>query len=123
MKSYMHREWERMQDVEEIKATEELQTFSGKTQKSTEILSINQDDPKKLARQILGVSEFVSHEELRSTYERLYIRSTPSNFQEGSEEQKIAGEIHQKVKWAYDQLEQELNPTVKRFRLLEIEPE
>lgn len=124
VKAYLHREWERIQDTDEIKAYQELETPLGKPfLELPQTPPLSKEDPKQLARQILGVSEAASYEELRSTFERLYTRSTPSNFSEGSEEQKIAEEIHQKVKWAYNQLSKEFNPTIKRFRFLEIESE
>jgi hypothetical protein len=59
--------------------------------------------------------------DLKRSFKTLSERSLPSNFPEGSEEQKKAEAIHQKVQDAYDLLLPILDPRLRRFRSLWIE--
>ena len=122
IKAYVHRESDRINETtgnEMLQALEELNPPVAQTSSSAPAQI--PENILHLARQILGVAEEARYEEILAAYKRLYLRSAPSHFPEGSEEQKIAEEIHRKVNWAFKELTQTENPVTKRFGALEID--
>lgn len=122
LRGYVHREWERIQDVERDYAERELEEaierpypVSGPPTPALE------EDRELRAAKLLGVSLNSPFEEVRKAFERLNKRSDPSNFPAGSREAVEAGEIQKRVHWAYAVLTERVDVIEKRFRSLEID--
>jgi hypothetical protein len=79
------------------------------------------DDHIEEAYRVLKLEPQATLADLKRSFKTLSERSLPSNFPEGSEEQKKAEAIHQKVQDAYDLLLPILDPRLRRFRSLWIE--
>jgi len=79
------------------------------------------ENPKGLARDILGVTEGATFDQVRIAFEKLNRRSDPANFPDGSVERTQAENIRKRVYWAYKQLTENVSESEQRFRSLEIE--
>lgn len=76
---------------------------------------------QELARKILGVEEKATFAEIRKAYERLCKRSDPQKFVIGSEERKLAEDLHARIETAYRILSAEVPAVEKRFNNLELD--
>jgi hypothetical protein len=120
LRGYINREWDRIQGVEELDARRELDQAS-RVPDNAGLPPIENQDPMEKARRILGVAADANYETIRKAFERLHQRSDPSNFPDGSEEQRRAESIHKRVMWAYRTLSESVTSSEKRFRNLELE--
>jgi len=124
LRGYVNREWERIQNVEDNYAEQELR-------KAMEVpATVSPLEPARLeptenniefARKLLGVTAESSFTDIRREFERLNKRSDPANFPAGSYEARQASEIQKRVLWAYSVLTEGMDTTEKRFRSLEID--
>jgi len=73
------------------------------------------------AYRVLKLEPQATLADLKRSFKTLSERSLPSNFPEGSDEQKKAEAIHQRVQDAYDLLLPILDPRLRRFKSLWIE--
>jgi hypothetical protein len=131
LRSYVNREWERIQNVEQDSAERELsESLEGPAWRpsSTKPGSVTdtsmdpqQDTPEARARRILGVGSTAPFEEIRKSYKRLNERSSPAKFPPGSTEAAHAADIQKSVQWAYQTLTDALDFTQKRFKSLELD--
>jgi DnaJ-domain-containing protein 1 len=69
---------------------------------------------------VLGLEEGADLEAIEEAYAGLAKRCAPDRFPAGSEEQKAAQEILQRVEAAYNALKDALDPTAGRFDKLEL---
>lgn len=124
LRGYIGREWERIQDVEESSARQELSESlkqpSTSRAPAEQAAPASEEDKGAYARRLLGVSAGATFDEIRKQFERLNRRSDPSNFPPGSAEADQAAEIQKRVHWAYGYLTEHMDTTEKRFRSLEI---
>jgi hypothetical protein len=129
LRGYVNTEWDRIHQVEDDPATQELmQSLADPTpKKATESKPEpapspqTQEDRGELARKILGVESTAGFSEIRHTFERINRRADPSNFPAGSPEASQASQIQRRVQWAYAILTETMDGTEIRFRSLEIE--
>jgi hypothetical protein len=131
LRGYINREWERIQDVYETSAEQELNDAIDRPmarpprtadaqydEQEYEVVILSQEEK---ARQILGVAPGATFEEIRKAFDRLNDRSNPDNFPAGSPEAEQAAEIRSRVYRAYRILCDKFDPTETRFKSLEIE--
>jgi hypothetical protein len=125
LRSYVGREFERLQDLDEARAREEMMRtadpgagISTPSPASTPARSAAEE--KENARKVLGVAEGASYDEIYKAFVRLNKRSDPANFPEGSPERSQALDVHKKVHQAFSLLTEGMDATEKRFRSLEI---
>lgn len=128
LRGYVHREWERIQGVEQSLAQRELEESLHSSPSASTPTAIPQEPRtpegrRERARSLLGVSKDASFPEVRRQFERLEQRSDPDNFPTGSPERREATELQKRVRWAYQVLSDEADATEKRFASLEIDPE
>jgi hypothetical protein len=123
LRGYVGREWERIQGVERHYAERELEEALEQPAPIPErrIEEVRIEDRNEHARRLLGVPQDASYAEVRRAFERLNRRSDPENFPEKSPERAQAAEIQKRVNWAYRILSENVDPTERRFRNLEIE--
>lgn len=121
LRSYVGREYERIQGVEEHHAVEELNKSLDALPQVKKREPIPPVDPKAHAREILGVPPEATFAEIQKAFKRLSSRSNPKNFPDGSVEASKAEEIHRKVHWAFNTLADGVDNTERRFRSLEID--
>lgn len=124
LRSYVGREFERLQDLDEARAREEMMrsadpAFNGTTTPATPPQR-NVREEKENACKVLGVAEGASYDEIYKAFVRLNKRSDPANFPEGSPERAQALDVHKKVHQAFSLLTEGMDATEKRFRSLEI---
>ncbi|MFY9234415.1 MAG: hypothetical protein WAO58_08135 [Fimbriimonadaceae bacterium] len=122
LRGYINREWERIQDAESNAASNELQDALDQPRpaRTPEAPALPADSQAR-ARRILGVAEDAGFGEIRRAYERLSRRSEPENFPTESADSRRASEIRIKIQWAYTILSENVDPTEKRFRSLEVD--
>lgn len=120
LRGYLGREFDRIEAIDRVDALEEL-AEPGATPPATQEQRRSERLTAERARELLGVAPDADFETVRRTYERLFKRSDPSNFPEGSPERERARQIHQKVGEAYAALLEELPALEKRFRSLDID--
>ena len=123
MRGYVNREWERIKDVDRQYAESELDEPIVRraplpADSQGPVPSI---EPRERARQLLGVAQNASFQDIRKAFERLNKRSEPANFPVGSSEAAQAAEIQKRVNWAYQMLTENVDVTEKRFGSLEID--
>lgn len=127
MRGHLNQIGDRIRDLDVLDAYDELNAAVNPTAPTEPAVTVTQrtvTDPaekRKIAFGILGIQEGATYQETREAFERLSRRSNPSNFPENSPERNQAVEIHRKVHWAYGVLTEEVDPTEKRFRNLELE--
>jgi hypothetical protein len=129
LRSYIGREWERIQGIEWFQAEQELRSPPSKdpaqTEGTTETAAADPtphgEDAKARARRILGVAETCTFEEVRKSYVRLKKRCDATNFPTGSEEARRAEDIRVRIEWAYQVLSEGVDIAEQRFRSLELE--
>lgn len=121
LRSYVGREYERIQGVERHSASEELQKALDSFPEAKKKEPAPPVDPKAHARDLLGVSAEATFADIQKAFKRLSSRSNPKNFPEGSPEAAKAEEIHRKVHWAFNTLADGVDNTERRFRSLEID--
>lgn len=126
LRGYVNNEWDRIRSIDLDKAWDELRSHGPgdanvPTTSEQKQEQVQQQDPKVLARSVLGVKEDASFEEIKKSFDRLNTRSNPANFPEGSEEAQNAAKIQTRVTWAYRLLTEDQPETEKRFKSLEIE--
>jgi hypothetical protein len=80
-----------------------------------------QEEAIEEAYRVLKLEPQATLADLKRSFKTLSERSLPTNFPEGSEEQKKAEDIHQRVQDAYDLLLPILDPRLRRFRSLWID--
>lgn len=132
-RAYIGREWDRIKGMERDMAERELHDVYSYKPKSETIVEAPAEQPltpeeqeekaklrDRTARQLLGVAELATFEEIKAAFDRLCKRSDPANFPTDSEEQNQAAEINRKVYWAYQVLTEKLDVTEKRFKSLEL---
>ncbi|HRJ27437.1 MAG TPA: J domain-containing protein [Fimbriimonadaceae bacterium] len=124
LRSYVNREWDRLRDLDEIRARNELDapTIPSSPQAPAEPAApAIPETPQSVARKVLGVEPSAGLDEIQRAYERLCKRAEPSRFAEGSDERKIAEQLRERIDQAFRVLKEDLDPTEKRFRSLEID--
>jgi hypothetical protein len=127
VRGYVMREWERIQGVERDLAESELlksswdEAANEPSRSAMEPAYERSRNPKEVARRFLGVAEDADFATIRQAFDKLNKRSDPKNFPNGSREQEQAAEIQKRVHWAYATLTEDLDPTQKRFRSLELD--
>lgn len=128
LRSYIGREWERIQGIEWFQAEQELQSPPSMDPTQTEARTDTAADPtpqaedaKARARRILGVAETCTFEEVRKSYVRLSKRCDAANFPVGSEEARRAEDIRIRIEWAYQVLSEGVDIAEQRFRSLELD--
>ncbi|MCW5942462.1 MAG: hypothetical protein KIS66_09540 [Fimbriimonadaceae bacterium] len=127
MRGHLNQEWDRLRGLDTLDAYDELNAAVNPgtaVEPSVTVTQRTVTDPaekRKIALGILGIEEGASYQDTRQAFERLSRRSNPANFPENSPERNQATEIHRKVHWAYGVLTEEVDPTEKRFRNLELE--
>ncbi len=130
LRAYIGREWERIENVREVSAREELNSYlQGPKPQPAETQPPRAEEPKKAverskreeAYEILGLPSNATLDDLKRAHARLSERSLPAHFPEGSDERKKAAEIHLRVQEAYDILLPLLDPRLKRFQSLDIQ--
>lgn len=142
LKSYINREWERIESLFQEEARKELDEFLTQQDFSKELppsestdklappfsktetrslydLTWKMDIPT--AYRILNLTPRSTLRELKTSYKRLSERSQPDKFPEGSEERKKAAVLHLRVQEAYELLLPVLDPRSKRFQSLDVE--
>ncbi len=127
LRAYVNREWERIKDLDLVRAEEELDQPSIPTSPGrpadapapSELLP--EVDQLVVARKILGIPEGCAYSELRKAYDRLNKRADPARFPEGSQEREHAAELQRRVNLAYTKLADQYSETERRFKSLEIE--
>lgn len=118
---------DRIRDLDVLDAYDELNAALNPAEPAEPTVTVTPrtvTDPaekRRIALGILGIQEGATYQEIRQAFERLGRRSNPSLFPEGTPERNQATEIHRKVHWAYGVLTEEVDPTEKRFRSLELE--
>lgn len=131
LRSYIGREWERIQGVERDLAEAELRdamsapgTRSGMSEefevKTVHTNDMSPEERQATARRLLGVEPNSPFEDVRKAFDRLNRRADPGRFPAGSAEQKQAAEIRRRVHWAYQVLTEGIDTTEKRFKSLEL---
>lgn len=127
LRSYIGREWERIEKVREISARKELQEYLDPSVQNPDA-SISKPPPVPAkdgkvaeAYKVLGLKSGAQLKEVKQAHAKLSERSLPANFAEGSEERKKAAKIHLLVQEAYDLLLPILDPRLKRFQTLDID--
>lgn len=126
LRGYINREWDRIQGVDRMSAENELNASlqPGQNYDKPQTISPNNmppEDKQARARNLLGVTESDTFNDIRKKFEKLVRRSAPENFPTGSDEARQAAEIQKKVTWAYQVLTEGIDTTEKRFRSLELE--
>lgn len=129
LRSYIGREFERIQKLEPVQNLERLlaedELKSGGASPSApapEAAPVEAPkDPKVEARKVLGVAETASYREIRQAYTKLSKRSADASLQAGSTEAAQANLIQRRVQWAYQVLSADFPETDRRFGSLEIE--
>ena len=126
-RAYVNSVYDRVRDIDVDAAWKELKDAVDvapiePVQKPTEeyIAVPSGRSQEDISRSILGVSPTATFEEIQKAFEKLNRRSEPSQFPEGSTEQRQAAEIQKKVMAAYQILTANVDSTEKRFRSLEI---
>lgn len=130
LRGYVNREWERIQGVERDYAEQELRDVTiGSSARPADAGPTTPEaarheatgDTRAHARQVLGVGPEASYADIRREFERLNKRSDPTKFPVGSAEATQAADIQRRVQWAYGVLSEDVDPTERRFRSLEIQ--
>jgi hypothetical protein len=126
LRAYIGREWERIEDISESSARRELNDYLTGPSKGAKPQEVPMKPPLPsdsagAAMSILGVERTSTLAELRRNYKRLFERSLPANFPEGTSERNKAETIHKKVQEAYDLLLPLFDPRLKRFQSLDID--
>ncbi|MBC8103793.1 MAG: J domain-containing protein, partial [Cytophagales bacterium] len=78
-------------------------------------------DPNASDFRVLGVPVGSDLGTVQSAYEKLALRCDPRRFPDGSQEQKDAQRILERVNVAFESLRKRLDPTENRFGRLELE--
>ena len=76
-------------------------------------------DPDQVHYRVLGVESGADWSSVQSAYEKLARRCDVRRFPDGSEEQKAAAAILERVNVSYEALRKKLDPTESRFGKLE----
>jgi len=147
LKSYINREWERIETLFESDARKELEDFleqrdvakslppsehfenpvppmspsEGNSSESRSLYDLNWKMDVPTAYRILNLTSRSTLRELKTAYKRLSERSQPEKFPEGSEERKKATILHLRVQEAYELLLPVLDPRSRRFQSLDVE--
>lgn len=134
LRAYIGHHWERLENLFEADARRELNDYLKGPQLPDVPPPIPSDAPNETspddltkpmdvatAYKVLDLSPDATLAELKAKYNRLFERSLPTNFPEGSEERKKAAIVHLRVQEAYEVLLPRLDARLKRFRSLEIE--
>lgn len=128
LRSYIGREWERIQGVEWLQAERELESPPSSGQLGADPRGETFSEPthttessQTRARRILGLPDTCTFEEVRKAYVRLKKRCDAANFPAGSEEARRAEDIRVRIEWAYHMLSEGVDIAEQRFRSLELE--
>lgn len=126
LRGYVNHHMDRIRDLDEDTAAREelnasLSTPGGAPAPVEEKVQMPVADQKELARKILGVTPEASFGEVRKAYERLRKRSEPAKFDAGSQERKLAEDLHARIETAYRILSAEVPAVEKRFNNLELD--
>jgi DnaJ-domain-containing protein 1 len=78
-----------------------------------------QPDPLTYHYRLLGVEPGTDFGTVQAAYNTLAARSDPGRFPAGSEEERTAQEIRKRLEASYQALRDALDPTARRFDLLE----
>lgn len=122
VKGYVQREWERIDALERLSASEELKRSlsvpSTTPQAQQESVEFVRDAAH--ARRILDVTEGATYAEIEVAYQKLNEMSGPEQFAPGSEDYRRALKIQRSIHDAYRILIEEFSVTERRFRSIEI---
>src|SRR5687768_8548570 len=133
LRAYIGREWDRIESVSadarrelddylnghanrpQPRAEEHKQHAEPKAEVKKEETAVEE------AYRVLKLEPQATLADLKRSFKTLSERSLPTNFPEGSEEQKKAAAIHDRVHKAYDLLLPILDPRLRRFKSLWLE--
>ena len=131
LQAYVGREWDRIKNWERLDALRELDDPKPKfrheapeqieTPERTVVYVTEGTTKEEAARHILGIEKGAEFREIRHAFVKLSRRSDPSNFGQGSAEQKKALDVYKKVDWSYRTLTEGMSASEKRFGSLEID--
>jgi hypothetical protein len=129
LRGWVSTEWDRIKEIERDLAEDELRTSMDQPYpprpkpelQTEEEIKAAKEDAKAHARNVLGVGEKATFEEIRKAFDRLNKRSDPARFPPNSPERTSAAEIQKRIHWAYQVLTESMDNVQKRFRSLEIE--
>ncbi|MFM9873640.1 MAG: hypothetical protein ACKVQS_09280 [Fimbriimonadaceae bacterium] len=128
LRSYVNQEWERVKGLDVMDAWRELDanqtttpTVASAPNLDTPTIGMDTNELEATARTILNVTAKASFDEIRKAFEKINQRVQPQNFDTGSDEAKYAQDLLRKSTWAYQFLTQDMSPSQRRFRSLEIE--
>ena len=127
LQAYVGREWDRIKNWERLDALRELDDPKPKfrheapEQIETPERTVVYVTKEEAARHILGIEKGAEFREIRHAFVKLSRRSDPSNFGQGSAEQKKALDVYKKVHWSYRTLTEGMSASEKRFGSLEID--
>jgi DnaJ-class molecular chaperone len=127
LRGWVSHEWDRIREIERDLAQQELQqsmetvrTPSANLESEVE-QKLAKEDALEHARNLLGVKESASFEEIRRAFDKLNKRSDPARFPVNSSERSQAAEIQKRIHWAYQLLTESMDSIRKRFGSLELE--
>jgi DnaJ-class molecular chaperone len=121
LRAYIGREWERIEGVWERDARAELEAATSSETPTPPPFQPKVESDIERSYSVLGLSKDAGVADLRQAYKRLSERSLPSNFPEGSEERRMAADIHVRVQEAYDVLLPVLDNRIRRFQTLDLD--
>jgi len=121
LRGYIGREYDRLAGVDVREAEKELEQPVSPTPANPVPPKPTPVEDLSTARQILGIGDGADFDEIQKTYERLFERSDPNRFPQGSVEREQAARIRQRIQWAHRKLTEGFDSTERRFRTLEID--
>lgn len=126
LRGYVNAEWDRINGSDSISDAErELNDALENPVRPSKPTVVDADyrflTDSERARKDLGVGPEATFAEIRASFDRITKRTDPANFPAGSEEARMAEEIHRRVHRAYTHLTEGMDSTEKRFRSLEID--
>ncbi|MDQ2986252.1 MAG: hypothetical protein M3R13_05960 [Armatimonadota bacterium] len=132
LRAYIGREWDRIEGSPGS-ARRELDDYLDATKRTPSTSPSERAEPARAkaapkrgteveeAYRVLKLEPNATLADLKRSFKTLSERSLPANFPEGSEEQKKAQAIHERVQRAYDLILPILDPRLRRFRSLWLE--
>ena len=129
LRGWVSHEWDRIREIEHDLAEQELRESmdqlkqpSAKPCETSEAEAVlAKEDAMAHARNLLGVGDKASFEEIRKSFDKLNKRSDPARFPNGSSERTQAAEIQKRIHWAYQVLTDSMDNIQKRFGSLELD--
>lgn len=129
LRAYIGREWDRIESLPGD-ARRELDDYlhsreprpAPKTEAPLPVTVARKEETAvEEAYRVLKLEPKATLADLKRSFKTLSERSLPTNFPDGSDEQKKAALIHERVQKAYDLLLPILDPRLRRFKSLWLE--